>query len=390
MKLSIRLELVILLAICMVLSSACSKGSKDKGWSANIEIVDGIKVVTNPEVPKFGEFAFDLEEDLAIGDVNDEDYFFPRRVDLKVDDDGNIYIRDGGNNRIQKYDKNGTYVRTIGRQGQGPGEYMYPSRIFLDDIGNPCVNGNRSLLYYDKDGVFQNKVLLKGFYSRLILGPRGTFIGSTQPNARAEGGAKTSIIQVSENGEPIRTIAEYPVSYSKNLKAIVLHWYTNHIAFAQRTFDSFFYGFSSEYKINVADSDGRTIFIIAKEEKPQSISGEEKELTKKDGIYAMIGSYDREKATVFPDHRPFFRSFFSDDTGRLYVIWFKTIFERDEQTSSVDVFSKEGIYLYRMNWPFIPALIKKGFLYEVRVDEDAGDIKVLRHKIINWNKFKEE
>ena len=121
-----------------------------------------------------------------------------------------------------------------------------------------------------------------------------------------------------------------------------------------------------------------------------SISGEEKELTKKDGIYAMIGSYDREKAIVFPDQRPYFGRFISDDTGRLYVIRSKSILERDEQTSSVDVFSKEGIYLYNMSWDFIPALIKNSFLYEVRVDEDAGDIKVLRHKITNWNRFKEE
>ncbi len=390
MKLSIRLELVILLAICMVLSSACSKGSKDKGWSANIEIVDGIKVVTNPEVPKFGEFAFDLEEDLAIGDVNDEDYFFMRRLTLNVDNEGNFYVCDWGSRRVTKYDKNGIYVRTIGRQGQGPGEYMSPSRVFLDDFENPCVHDFRSLLYYDKDGVFQKKVKLEGSYSRLIPGPHRTFLGTIRPGLSLEGGAKTSIIQIGEDGEPIQAIAEYPVSYSKSLKAFVWHWYTNIIAVAHRKSDSFYYGFSREYKINVADSDGSTIFIFEKKEMPQSISGEEKELTKKIGLMLAIRTREPEKATVFPDHRPFFRSFFSDDTGRLYVIRFKTIFERDEQTSSVDVFSKEGIYLYKMNWPFIPALIKKGFLYEVRVDEDAGDIKVLHHKIINWNKFKEE
>jgi len=43
-----------------------------------------------------------------------------------------------------------------------------------------------------------------------------------------------------------------------------------------------------------------------------------------------------------------------------------------------------------MNWSFIPALIKEGFLYEVKEDEDTGDVKVIRHKITNWNKFKEE
>ena len=389
MKLSLRIEIVILLALCLALSSACSNGAKAKGWAANIEIVDGIKVVTNPEEPKFGVFEFELEEDLAIGDVNDEDYFFPRSVTLNVDDDGNIYVCDGGNRRVQKYDKSGIYVRTIGRQGQGPGEYMSPRRLFLDESGNPCVSDSRSLLYYDRDGIFQKKVQLKGSYSMLIPGPLGTFIGSTQPSGFAEGGAKTSIIHLSDKGEPIRTIAEYPVSYNKSLKSTVIHWYTNWASFTPRTFDSFYYGFSRDYRINVADNNGSTIFSFAKEENPQSISAEEKKLTLEDGIMLISGTRDREKATVFPDHRPYFGRFFSDYTGRLYVIRSKSILEREDQTSSIDVFSKEGIYLYQMNWPYIPALIKKGFLYEVSVDEEMGDVKVIRHKIINWNKFKE-
>jgi hypothetical protein len=390
MKSKARLFIWIFLAVCLCCSFGCSKKTEVAGWSPEIEIVDGIKVITNPEASKFGEFAFELEEDLAIGDVDDEDYFFPRPVTLSVDNDGNIYVCDGGNRRVQKYNKDGTYVRTIGRQGQGPGEYMYPSRVFLDEDGNPCVSDSRSLLYYNKEGVFREKVQLEGFYSILIPGPYGTFIGSTQPSGRTEGGAKTSIIHVSMNGEPLRTLAEYPVEYSQSLKAIALHWYTNHVSFVQRTSDSLYYGFSKEYKIHVSDSDGNAIFIFKKKMEPQSISGEEKVLTKKDGIYAMIGSYDREKATVFPDHRPFFSRFISDDVSHLYVIRFKSILEREDKMIRIDVFSKDGIYLYEMNWSFMPALIKNGFLYEVREDEETGDIKVIRHKITNWNKFKEE
>jgi len=390
MKVRERLEILIFLVMYLALSYACSKRAEDTGWSANIEIVDGVKVVTNPVEPKFGVFAFDLEEDLAIGDVNDEDYFFLRYVTLDVDDEGNFYVCDGGNRRVQKYDKNGTYVRTIGRQGQGPGEYMYPSSLFFDDVGNPCVHDSPSLIYYDKNGVFQKKVLIKGFYSRFFSGPLGTFLGLTQPSARTKGGAKSSIIQVGENGEPIRTIAEYPISYSKSEKGVIIHWYTHHIAVTQRSPDSFYYGFSREYKVNVADSKGGTILIFTKEEKPQSISGEEKELTKKEGIWIAIETNYPEKAIVFPDQRPYFLRFISDDSGRLYVIRFRSILKKDEQLRSVDVFSREGIYLYRMNWPFIPDLIKRGFLYEVRENEDTGDIKILRHRIINWNKFKEE
>jgi len=169
-----------------------------------------------------------------------------------------------------------------------------------------------------------------------------------------------------------------------------MHWYSPDAAFAQRSHDSFYYGFSRKYQVSVADSDGRTIFIFAKDEKPQSISGEEKELTKKEGIFAWTGSNDFMKAIVFQDQRPYFTRFMSDDTGRLYVIRSKSILEKDEQNSLIDVFSKDGLYLYEMTWSFIPALIKNGFLYEVREDEDTGDIKVIRHKIRNWDKFQQE
>ena len=389
MKARNRLEIIISLIICLVLSNACSKKAEDSGWEAKIEIVDGIKVITNPEKPKYGKFEFELEVDLTLGDMNDENYLFPFPVTLNVDDEGNLYVCDGGNRRVQKYDKSGTYVRTIGRYGQGPGEYMFPSRLFLDDVGNPCVGDARSLVYFDKDGIFQEKILLKGFYSYLISGPHKTFLGLTQPSARTEGGAKLSLIQVGENGEPLRTIAEFPISYSKNLREVVTHWYTHHLAFAKRTADSFYYGFSKEYKVNVADRDGHTIFVFAKEEKPRSITGEEKELTKKNGVFSWTGAGQFEKAIVFPDQRPYFTRFISDDSGHLYVIRSKSILERANEIISVDVFSEEGIYLYQMTWTFFPALIKNGFLYEVRENNETGEIKLFRHKIKNWDQIKE-
>ena len=384
------LIIMVFLSLVLIFFSECKKRAGDIGWSANIEIVDGIKVITNPVESKYGEFDFELEEDLAIGDVNNEDYFFPRRVTLSVDNNGNIFVCDVGNRRVQKYDRDGMFMTTIGRQGQGPGEYNYPSRLFLDDDGNPCVSDSRAFLYYDKDGVFKEKVQLSGFYSRLIPGPHDTYIGSTQPNARAEKGAKTAIVQIGKDGKAIQTIAESSVSYNKGLKATVLHWYSNVAAFAQRTRDSFYYCFSRDYKINVADSNGSTIFIFRKEAEPQSITEEEKELTKKDGIYLVSGTREAEEAIVFPDHRPYFRNISSDDEGRLYVIRFKSILEREEKMNWVDVFSKEGIYLYQMNWSFIPALIKKDYMYEVRENEETGVIKLIRHKITNWGRFKEE
>jgi hypothetical protein len=96
-------------------------------WKGKVVIENGVKVVQNPAEPLYAEFSFELQKELTIGgDPNNEAYYFPKGARLSVDEEGNLYVCDGGNRRIQTYDKSGKYVRTIGRQGQGPGEYMYP------------------------------------------------------------------------------------------------------------------------------------------------------------------------------------------------------------------------------------------------------------------------
>ncbi|HUU38419.1 MAG TPA: hypothetical protein VMW46_09490 [Candidatus Desulfaltia sp.] len=58
-----------------------------------------------------------------------------------------------------------------------------------------------------------------------------------------------------------------------------------------------------------------------------------------------------------------------------------------DEPSPVDVFSKDGVYLYKMTWPFIPAAIKHGCLYEARTDEETGEVRVVRHRIKNWSQM---
>jgi hypothetical protein len=53
-----------------------------------------------------------------------------------------------------------------------------------------------------------------------------------------------------------------------------------------------------------------------------------------------------------------------------------------------DVFAADGIYLYRTKLPFRPEVIKAGFLYEIRRNEETGDIKIIRHRVKNWDKMK--
>jgi hypothetical protein len=380
---------IVLTAALVFVAASCSKKTAATGWKAEVEVVNGIKTLRNPETPRYGTFAFDLVEDLAIGDEKDERYFFPGRVPISVDETGTIYASDSGK-RVQVYDRNGSYVRTLGRQGQGPGEYPFASAVFLDAAGEAYVNTGRSVVVFGRDGLFKKNIPIKTSLSWLILGPGGTIIGRKQPNARAEGGPKNTLVQLGPDGELRRTLAEFP-AYGVSPGHVFYHWYTGQLAFCPRSADSLFYGFSLEYEIHVVDGEGRELLAFSKSERSQGISGQEEDLTRKDGIYARYGQGDPRTAPLgMPDHRPFFDTFLSDDKGRLYVVRFRPITEKDVAARDVDVFSKDGLYLYRMNWAFVPQVIKGGFLYEVRQDEDKGLTRIIRHRITNWNDFKAE
>jgi hypothetical protein len=390
MKASSAVALVVLAISLVLTASSCSKDAVETGWKAEAEIVDGVRTIRNPEAPRDGTFAFDLVEDLVIGQEDDEDYFFPESVRIDVDGQGRIFVCDTGNRRVQVYEKDGHYLRSLGRQGQGPGEYAFPSNVLLAGTGEAYIESGSSFIVFGQDGIFRRNILPKTRLSRMALGPGGTIIGGPRPNYPDEGGPKHKLVQLGPEGEMLRTLAEFP-AYGASPGMLLFHRYSGSLPSCLRSDDSLFYGYSLDYKVHVVDGEGLELFAFSKPEKSQGITGEEADLTREKGIWAWFGSGDRKTAPLdMPDHRPFFSRFFSDDLGRLYVVRFKPITEKDLTSSDIDVFSKDGYYLYRMTWPFVPQLIKGGFLYEVRQDEEAGLTKIVRHRIKNWGDFKSD
>jgi hypothetical protein len=103
--------------------AAGTQDSQKVEWKGEITTEKGVKVVKNPREPLYGKIKFNLEEDLSIGREDDENYLFYMVRGIALDSKHNIYVTDWGNHRIQKFDSNGVYLQTIGRHGQGPGEF---------------------------------------------------------------------------------------------------------------------------------------------------------------------------------------------------------------------------------------------------------------------------
>ena len=140
-KISILFQILII-SMCLTMVISLSFAQK-------IETVDGVKIIHN-EKPKWGKKPkVTLELIKKIGDLetDDENYQLYRPIDVVKDVEGNIYILERGNCCIKKYDKNGTYVTTIGRKGKGPGEFEGPmilainqrSQIYILDLLNSRI-----------------------------------------------------------------------------------------------------------------------------------------------------------------------------------------------------------------------------------------------------------
>jgi len=140
MKLAFRVVIFTVLAAGLVFLSA------GPGFPQKIETVDGVRVVHNPAAGKWGKTPpITLQPVRVIGDVDteDENFAFNRPSDLAVDSQGRLHVLDTGNNRIQVFDREGKFVKTIGRRGQGPGEFFMPESMAFDGAGNLyVVEGN--------------------------------------------------------------------------------------------------------------------------------------------------------------------------------------------------------------------------------------------------------
>jgi DNA-binding beta-propeller fold protein YncE len=83
---------------------------------------------------------------------------FDQPTDVVVAPDGDIFVtdshRNGKNNRVVKFDRNGKFLKEWGRKGSGPGELSEPHTIAMDSRGRLFVGDreNNRIQIFDQDG----------------------------------------------------------------------------------------------------------------------------------------------------------------------------------------------------------------------------------------------
>lgn len=104
--------------------SSCgpSTGLPDEVWVDTLR--SGRVVVSNPDAPSSGlERVPTLVEELRIGSVEGDCDAFGNVISLAVDDSGRIYVADLHANAIREFSPQGECLGSVGREGNGPGEF---------------------------------------------------------------------------------------------------------------------------------------------------------------------------------------------------------------------------------------------------------------------------
>ncbi len=385
----------IFISIILFLSASImlvSYGQQKAEWKGKIEVEDGIKVIKNPDGPVFGELIFDLEEDLIIGSEEDKNYMFYQARDIKVDSQGNIYVLDSGNHRVQKFDKKGNYIQTIGRKGQGPGEFANIYHMLFDNQKNLYVSGMRIIHIFNDKGEFIRNVDLPITQIDFAVNTEGNFIISGF--VTSEKGQNYGILIVDSTGKIIKKISEFQgIDIFQKGKSMVFlsHRYSPMLCLSSINNKGVIYGHSPEYKLFFLNQEGSIYLIARKDEPHHAINRGEKDKIIDDHLESSRGRKLPkdiiEGAANFSKYRPFFDRIFNDDEGRIYVRRVKSVLD-DSSEVEFDIFSSDGYYLYKTRFSFPPNVITNSFLYYIFTSEETGEVKIKRFKIKNWNQIK--
>lgn len=108
-------------------------------WQGQEVAEDGVPHMKNPSTPTDGATSLRLTERWQVGGEDDDELIFGVITQITSDDKGHIYVLDAQLTEVMIFSSEGEYIRSIGREGEGPGEFRRPADLFLTPDGQVAV-----------------------------------------------------------------------------------------------------------------------------------------------------------------------------------------------------------------------------------------------------------
>jgi 6-bladed beta-propeller len=317
-----------------------------------------------------------LVEELTLGRGADENARFSDLRTVQADSEGRIYALDGKECLIKVFDPEGRFVRTIGKKGQGPGEFSVPSRIILtsEDEVVALDAGNRRLSFFKKDGTLVKELsTAKWMFLRFRVSSRGDIYADQAA--------------VSEQGDVVLQISKFSPDLSSS---IVLA--TEPRERAPNRVNAFPPGFQhgvtrdgglvwavdSRYEITVVGPDGKPRLKILKDPEPNPIREEARKAIIEEDFKGLPAGITLD----IPSHFPPIRTLVVADTDHIIV---RTYVKHREGGHVHDVFDPEGRFVaqFSLGEEEFVMMARDAKLYTL-VREDAEGIPLVKRYEVVW------
>jgi len=368
-------------------------------------------VVSNPKAPVYKsgtKMRIVFNEELSIGEVEgDENYMFGTIIYFNTDKDGNFYVSDSDNNRILKYNPQGKYLLTIGRKGQGPGEFQSLSvpRFDKDDNLYVADSVNNRISFFDKNGKYLKQIQMQERYIDLYINSKG-FIVANKWIMSQEANVSKQIYIYGLFDDKFNLMAELykdeiemalPTGRDESAmveflaKAFGMMAFRPYVRLILANNDLIYLGYSGKYEINLYSPGGKIIKKISRDYDPIPVSEKDKGSFVKmaiEGFAAPVFTEDMKKKASqkikYPKYKPAYQSFTLMENGWLAVI----VDSLEGEYTLFDIFDQDGRYIANFKTK-IPAegifsellFFKNGKAYAVVTKDDYKFVKRYRFEI---------
>jgi len=287
--------------------------------------------------------------------------FFERPTSVVCDDDENIYVLDSDANNIKKFDSSGRFIKTIGREGQGPGEFSNPyyltyakDRLVVWDLTN------RRLCAFTPDGKFiksSNIPYDQGSVRKLRPLPTGEILVEKEQTFRREPDKPQvcTIDLYSRDLEYLRTIYERSLWRKKYVRtrefgiSTLYFPYSPDVRWDVSPEGKIIIGFSDRYELEVYGKDGKKLQTFSHAYEPVRVTEKDRKKYFDSIEFYRAGVKLKEtpeyvsKETQFPKNMPAFDNVLIDSEGNVLVVLNRE--NEDEKEKTVDVFDRDGKFL---------------------------------------------
>jgi hypothetical protein len=211
----------VLLSLCFLLLLPVAQPARAGDWAGTETQEAGVTQVMNPAAPMTAPAEVQPEELWRIGGFDDDEIFGVITSLIQDQDSGDIYMLDSQLNEIKVYGKDGEWLRNIGREGEGPGEWRFSFSIFWtpDDNIGVLQAFPPKIIMITKDGDPAGEYPLpeydgEGFQIVIAAAPAGDNLAIVQmANQQLDGGFKmTELLTLSPKSSSESSVLQTKVT----------------------------------------------------------------------------------------------------------------------------------------------------------------------------------